>query len=98
MTFDNVASDVYAVTVIDTMPVVTSVYADNGAYMAGETIDITVTFDDAVTVDGFPQLTLDIGADDTVTVNYSTPARLDTNDTSIPIYGWRNTQFSRSQR
>ena len=60
----NAASDVYAVTVIDTMPVVTSVYADNDAYMAGETIDITVTFDDAVTVDGTPQLTLETGVDD----------------------------------
>ena len=64
-TRDNAASDVYTVTVIDTMPVVTAVSAVNGgAYMAGETIDITVTFDDAVTVDGTPQLTLETGVDD----------------------------------
>ena len=61
----NAASDVYTVTVIDTAPVVTSVSVVNGgAYMAGETIDITVTFDDAVTVDGTPQLTLETGVDD----------------------------------
>ena len=69
-TRDNAASDVYTVTVIDTMPVVTSVSADNGAYKEGATIDITVTFDDAVTVDGEPQLLLDIGTGD-VTADYN---------------------------
>ena len=37
--------------------------------MIGQTIDITVTFDEAVTVTGTPQLTLETGGSDAV-VNY----------------------------
>ena len=38
--------------------------------MIGETIDITVTFDEAVVVTGTPQLTLETGGSDAV-VDYS---------------------------
>ena len=38
--------------------------------MIGQTIDITITFDEAVTVTGTPQLTLETGGSDAV-VNYS---------------------------
>ncbi|HEX5686611.1 MAG TPA: autotransporter-associated beta strand repeat-containing protein, partial [Ideonella sp.] len=58
---------------IDTQaPAVTSVSSPdtNDHYVAGQTIDITVTFDDTVTVSGTPQLTLETGSTDRV-VNYS---------------------------
>ena len=44
---------------------ITGVYADDGAYKAGDTVDIRVTFDEAVNVEfthGTPTLTLDTGA------------------------------------
>jgi len=50
----------------DVAPKVSSVSSttDNGTYGIGDTIDITVTFDEAVTVTGTPQLTLDTGTTD----------------------------------
>ncbi len=56
---------------------VTSSYPD-GAYKAGEVITgFTVTFDEAVTVTGTPQLTLETGANDAV-LNYSGGSGTDT--------------------
>ena len=43
----------YTVTVADAGPTVTDVYADDGAHMAGDIIDITITFDESVTVTGY---------------------------------------------
>ncbi len=48
---------------------VSSTTAD-GTYKAGDTVAVTVTFDQAVTVTGAPQLTLETGATDAV-VNYA---------------------------
>jgi thermitase len=45
--------------------------AANGAYKAGATIPVTVTFSKAVTVSGVPQLTLETGTSDAV-AGYST--------------------------
>jgi len=59
--------------VVDTSPpTITNVTSttSNGTYRAGQTIAITVTFSEAVTVDGTPQLTLETGGTDAV-VNYS---------------------------
>ncbi|WP_052659165.1 DUF4347 domain-containing protein [Pseudomonas sp. LFM046] len=58
---------------IDTqLPTVTSVSSStaNGTYKAGDVIAVTVSFSEAVTVTGAPQLTLETGATDRV-VNYS---------------------------
>ncbi|WP_370681737.1 Ig-like domain-containing protein [Comamonas sp. GB3 AK4-5] len=57
---------------IDTLaPSVSSVSATtaNGSYVAGQSVDITVNFNDNVTVSGTPQLTLETGSSDRV-VNY----------------------------
>ncbi|MHC5054322.1 MAG: Ig-like domain-containing protein [Planctomycetota bacterium] len=67
--------------VIDTTgPKVSYVSAStpNGAYMAGETVDVTVTFTGPVTVTGTPQITLDTGGGGTVVdyVSGSTTATL----------------------
>ncbi len=43
--------------------------ASNGTYVLGQSIDITIQFDDLVTVSGVPQLTLETGAVDRV-INY----------------------------
>jgi hypothetical protein len=53
-------------------PTVTSVSAStsNGSYNAGDTVDVTVTFSESVTVTGTPQITLETGATDDV-VNYT---------------------------
>ena len=62
-----------AALVIDTdAPAVTGVDTTetDGSFGEGETIDITITFDEAVTVTGTPQLTLETGGSDAV-VNYS---------------------------
>ena len=62
-----------AALVIDTdAPAVTGVNTTetDGSFGEGETIDITITFDEAVTVTGTPQLTLETGGSDAV-VNYS---------------------------
>jgi len=59
--------------VIDTgAPSVTSVSATtaNGSYNAGDTVDVTVTFSEVVTVTGTPTIVLETGATDR-TVNYS---------------------------
>jgi hypothetical protein len=59
--------------VIDgTAPTVSSVTssADNGTYKAGDVIAVTVTFSEAVTVTGTPQLTLETGSTDAV-VDYT---------------------------
>ncbi len=59
--------------VIDTTaPIVSSVTStnSNGKYGTGDIIAITVTFNEAVTVSGTPQLTLETGSSDAV-VNYS---------------------------
>ncbi|KOF02518.1 hypothetical protein OB69_12165, partial [Roseivirga seohaensis subsp. aquiponti] len=55
-----------------TAPTVTSVSSSktNGTYSAGEVILVTVTFSEAVTVTGTPQITLETGTTDR-TVNYS---------------------------
>ena len=56
-----------------TAPTVTGVSSSttNGTYKAGETISVQVTFSEAVTVTGTPQLTLETGTTDQV-LNYST--------------------------
>ena len=56
----------------NTAPTVSSVTSTtaNGSYNADDVIAITVTFSEAVTVSGTPQLTLETGAHDAV-VNYS---------------------------
>ncbi|MBO6662228.1 Calx-beta domain-containing protein [Roseivirga sp.] len=59
--------------VVDTeLPTVTSVSSTNsdGTYKLGDVIAITVTFDEAVTVTGTPQLTLETGDTDQ-TINYT---------------------------
>src|SRR5262249_31805714 len=59
--------------VIDTQaPTVSSVSSTtaNGTYGVGQVIAVTVTFSEAVTVSGTPQITLETGATDAV-VNYS---------------------------
>ena len=48
------------------VPVVTGVAAPPGTHNAGDTIDITVTFNEAVDVTGTPQLTLETGDTDAV--------------------------------
>jgi len=55
-----------------TAPTISSVSSDKaaGSYKAGEVIDIDVVFDEAVTVTGTPQITLETGSTDQV-VNYS---------------------------
>ncbi|MBF0621637.1 MAG: DUF4347 domain-containing protein, partial [Magnetococcales bacterium] len=55
-----------------TSPTVTSVSATtaDGTYGISDTIDITVTFDESVTVTGTPQITLETGTSDAV-VDYS---------------------------
>ena len=60
-------------TLIDlTAPTISSVTSskENGSYKVGEVIALTVTFSEAVTVTGTPQLTLETGATDAV-VDYS---------------------------
>jgi len=61
-----------AIIVDTTAPTVSNVTSTttNGTYKAGSSIAITVTFSEAVTVTGTPQLTLETGATDAV-VNYS---------------------------
>ena len=48
------------------VPSVSSVASStsNGIYKIGETVAITVTFSEAVTVNGSPQLTLETGSSD----------------------------------
>ena len=55
-----------------TGPTVTSVSSSttNGSYKAGQTVDVTVTFSEAVTVVGTPKITLETGTTDAA-VNYS---------------------------
>ena len=55
-----------------TAPTVTNVTSttSNGTYKIGDAIAATVTFSEAVTVTGTPQLTLETGSSDAV-VNYS---------------------------
>jgi methionine-rich copper-binding protein CopC len=61
-----------AIIVDTTAPTVTNVTSPttNGTYKAGSVVAITITFSEAVTVTGTPQLTLETGATDAV-VNYS---------------------------
>jgi|GEM_PF-3800009 len=65
-------SDNQAIVVNGVLPTVTDVTSTkiDGPYMAGELIDVTVTFSVPVTVTGTPQLTLETGSVDQV-VNYS---------------------------
>lgn len=59
--------------VVDTtVPTVTNVTSTttNGTYKAGDTIDVTVTFSESVTVTGTPRITLETGSSDAI-VNYS---------------------------
>ena len=58
-------------TIITGQPLVTSVSSStsDGAYNAGDTLLITVTFSENVTVTGTPQLTLETGTNDAV-LNY----------------------------
>ena len=62
-----------------TAPTVTGVSstAANGTYGVGAVIPVTVTFSEAVTVTGTPQLTLETGATDAV-VNYSSGSATNT--------------------
>ncbi|MBF0109818.1 MAG: DUF4347 domain-containing protein [Magnetococcales bacterium] len=57
---------------IPTAPTVASVSSDtaNGSYKVGDTVDVKVTFSEAVTVTGTPQITLETGTTDR-TVDYS---------------------------
>ena len=59
-------------TIITGQPLVTSISSStsNGAYNAGDTLLITVTFSENVTVTGTPQLTLETGISDAV-LNYT---------------------------
>ena len=56
-------------TTVPTVRSVTSTTA-NGSYNAADVIAITITFSEAVTVSGTPQLTLETGSSDAV-VNYT---------------------------
>ena len=58
--------------IANTLPVVTNVTASNadGSYKSGESIEIIITYDKAVTVTGTPQLTLETGDTDAL-ANYS---------------------------
>ena len=73
----NLPSATYTVTVVNAGPTVTgvsAVSADNGAYKEGGVIDITITFDEPVTVvdtDGSPTLTLETGDSDAVVAYHS---------------------------
>ena len=60
-------------------PTVTGVSSTtaNGSYKTGDTIEITVTFNEAVTVTGTPQLTLETGTTDR-TINYTRGSGTDT--------------------
>ena len=60
-----------ALLIVGTAPTVTNVTSTkaDGTYPVGEVIDVTVTFDETVTVTGTPQLTLETGATDRV-VNF----------------------------
>jgi len=63
---DNTAA-VQSVQAVDTLaPTVTNVTAstDNGTYNTGDTVNVTVTFSQAVTVVGTPQILLETGATD----------------------------------
>ena len=57
----NEASATHTVTVDTSIPSVTGVAATGGSYMAGDRIDIIVTFDEPVTITTGPFLTLDTG-------------------------------------
>ncbi|MCE7996952.1 MAG: hypothetical protein HEP71_33630, partial [Roseivirga sp.] len=65
-------SNTKSITIDTTAPTVTSVSSStaDGSYNAGDVIGVTVTFSEAVTVTGTPQLTLETGTTDR-TVNYS---------------------------
>ena len=73
----NFTGQVY--TIDQTAPTVSDVTATSvdGTYYIGDTIDITVQFDDTVTVTGTPTLTLETGASDAV-VDYSSGSGTDT--------------------
>ena len=73
----NTESDTYAVRVVNAGPTVTGVSANSGAYKEGGVIDITITFDEQVTVvdtDGSPTLTLETGDSDAVVAYHSSPS------------------------
>ena len=61
--------DIVIDTTAPTVAGVTSIES-NGTFKIGDTIDVTVTFSETVTVTGTPQLTLETGSSDAV-VNYS---------------------------
>ncbi|MGE4276270.1 MAG: Ig-like domain-containing protein [Lawsonibacter sp.] len=63
----------------DDIPTVTGVSstAASGSYKAGDVISVTVTFSQAVTVTGTPQLTMETGATDRI-VNYTSGSESDT--------------------
>ena len=54
-------------------PTIVSVVAPSGAYKEGDTVPITVTFSEPVTVSGIPQLLLETGATDTLVDYASSP-------------------------
>ena len=60
-----------AIVIDTTLPTVTNVTSSttNGSYKVGDLISIQVVFSEAVTVTGFPQLTLETGSTDRV-INY----------------------------
>ena len=64
----NTAATTHTVTVDATSPTVTNVtaYSSDGTYKVGDWILLLVTFDEAVTVTGTPQLTLETGTTDRV--------------------------------
>ncbi|MFM7197961.1 MAG: beta strand repeat-containing protein, partial [Chloroflexota bacterium] len=66
-------SSASAFTVDNTPPTVTGVSSTltNGAYKAVQAVPVTVTFSEAVTVTGTPQLTLTTGSSATTPVNYT---------------------------
>jgi hypothetical protein len=65
--------------IVTAQPTVTNVTAtaDDGSYKAGDTIAVTVTFSEAVTVTGTPTLTLETGDTDQV-VDYASGSGTDT--------------------
>jgi len=68
----NSPSTFYSVGSEDTYPSISSISSTkaDGSYMVGVLVPITMTFNEAVTVTGTPQITLETGSSDAV-VNYS---------------------------
>lgn len=75
-----------AIQVDGNVPTVTGVTSTtaNGAYRAGQAINVQVTFSETVTVTGLPQITLETGASDAV-ATYTTGSGTDTLNFSFTV-------------